>query len=85
VVKKPMSKFILRNVEADDLINQTKGLRAVKQRKRQEKHDLNMWNPRISQWLKNFRTIVETVKQGNKKRQKVSNQIQRGFDIVKEE
>lgn len=42
MVKKPIGKFILRNVEADDLINQAKGLRAIKERKRTEKHLLNL-------------------------------------------
>lgn len=81
MVKKPIREFELRNVSPDDFINQAKGLKLVKERKRQEKHTLNMWNPRINQWLKDFRTNCETLKHGNK-RQKVSDQIQRGFDIA---
>ena len=42
MVKKPIRAFELRNVSPDDFINQAKGLKLVKQRKRQEKRAINM-------------------------------------------
>lgn len=77
MVKKPIREFILRNVEADDLINQAKGLRAVKQRKRGERLMLNVdkyMNQQVKLKLKDADRPT--------KRQKLSDQIQRGFDIA---
>jgi len=82
MVKKPIREFNLRNVDADDFINQAKGLRAVRERKRFEKHFLNFNNPKISQWVKDANNEQKELKHTNK-RQKVSDQIKRGFDIVK--
>ena len=58
---------------------QKKGMKAIKQRKRGEKLMIN-----ISKWCN--QQIKLKLKDANRptKRQKVSNQIQRGFDITKE-
>ena len=79
MVKKPIREFILRNVDADDLINQAKGLRAVKQRKRGERLMLN-----VDKYMN--RQVKLKLKDADRptRRQKVSDQIQRGIDLVKE-
>ena len=76
-----MNEFELRNVCPDDFISQAKGLKLVKERKRQEKHRINL-----------YRSLVPVVKAEIKfearkhvvqtKRQKLSDQIQRGYDIA---
>jgi len=72
-MKKPIREFELRNVDADDLINQAKGLKLVKERKRQEKHMIN--------YIKHiaWRRIY---KRHDGCHQTISDQIQRGFDIA---
>jgi hypothetical protein len=72
-----VKEYIPKNVEADDLINQAKGLRAVKERKREERIRLNL-HKHLS------RRMNLLLKDTNRptKRQKVSDQIQRGFNIA---
>jgi hypothetical protein len=72
MVKKPIREFELRNVKADDFINQAKGLRLVKKRKRQEKKLLNKskFKSRTKRIHFNMPIIHKTP------------QIQRGFDIT---
>ena len=74
MVKKPIKEFILRNVSPDNLINQAKGLKLVKERKRQEKEQAN--------FIKFSHTESFLAPNRQTKRQKVSDQIQRGYDIV---
>ena len=77
-MRKPIREFDLRNVSPDDFINQAKGLKLVKQRKRQEKKYSNESKfpikIKITREMKGLDTRT--------KRQKVSDQIQRGFDIA---
>ena len=77
MVKKPTREFELRNVNPDNFINQAKGLKLVKQRKRGERLVLN-----IDKYMN--RQVKLKLKDADRptKRQKVSDQIQRGFDIV---
>ena len=81
MVKKPIRDFELRNVSPDDYINQAKGLKLVKERQRHEKHFLNFGNPRISQWVKDANNEQKVLKHIDHS-QKVSDQIQRGFNIA---
>ena len=72
-----VKEFVPKNVEADNFINQTKGLKLVKQRKRGEKLMLNVskhMNQQVKLKLKNADRPT--------KRQKLSDQIQHGFDIA---
>ena len=72
MVKKSIREFELRNVSPDDFINQAKGLKLVKQRKRQEKKCSNelKFESRTKRIHFNMPIIHKTP------------QIQRGFDIA---
>lgn len=72
-----VKEYTPKNVEADDFINQAKGLRAVKQRKRHEKMVTN-----VDKFMN--RDVKLKLKDADRptKRQKVSDQIQRGFGIA---
>ncbi len=92
MVKKPMNRFELRNVSPDDFINQAKGLKLVKQRKRQEKMRINLGNPKLPP----LRNAIAEIKYEAKTAApdelvhkvkmhsftKISDQIQCGFDIA---
>lgn len=75
--KEKEKEYIPKNVEADDLINQAKGLRAVKERKREERIRLNLYKHLGQRMNRLFKSTDKPTK-----RQKVSDQIQRGFDIA---
>lgn len=77
-MKKPIRDFELRNVSPDDFINQAKELRLVKQRKRGKRLMVN-----IDKYIN--RQVKLKLKDANRptKRQKVSDQIHRGFDIAR--
>lgn len=67
-MKKPIREFELRNVSPDDFINQAKGLKLVKERKRQEKKLLN-----ISRFAQAIQTKISKVN---------TDFIQRGFNLA---
>ena len=68
MVKKPTREFYLSNTSPDDCINQAKGLRLVKERKHQERKQMN-----IARFAQITRTKISKV---NK------DMIQRGYAIA---